>query len=102
MDPDPDSDPDHSQNLIISSLYLFRHILKISSISIHKFLSYLVHKQRNSQTNPGKNITSLAEVTKFSKCNCFQVTADLLNRENLKVAFPRLCNELQVCNFTML
>ena len=42
---DPHSDPDHFQNLIISSLYLFRHILKISSKSIHKFLSYLVHKQ---------------------------------------------------------
>ena len=67
MDPeDPDSDPDHFQNLIISSFYLFRHILKISSKSVHKFLSYLVHKQTNGQTdgqtNPGENITSLAEV----------------------------------------
>ena len=65
MDPeDPDSDPDHSQNLIISSFYLFRHILKISSKSVHKFLSYLVHKQTNRQTNPGENITSLVEVIK--------------------------------------
>ena len=63
MDPqDPDSDPVHSQNWIISSLYIFRHILKISSQSVHKFLSYLVHKQTNSQTNPGENIASLAEV----------------------------------------
>ena len=60
---DPDSDLDHSQNLIISSFYLFRHILKISSKSVHKFLSYLVHKRTNSQTNPGENITSLVEVT---------------------------------------
>ena len=59
---DPDSDPDHSQNLIISFFYLFRHILKISSKSVHKFLSYLVHKQTNGQTYPGENITSLAEV----------------------------------------
>ena len=73
MDPeDPDSDPDHSQNLIISSFYLFRHILKISSKSVHKFLSYLVHKQTNKQTdrqtNPGENITSLAEVITLDEC----------------------------------
>ena len=41
---DPYSDPDHFQNSIISSFYLFRHILKISSKSVHKFLIYLVHK----------------------------------------------------------
>ena len=52
MDPeDPDSDPDHSQNLIISSFNLLRHILKISSKSVHKFLSYLVSKRTNSQTH---------------------------------------------------
>ena len=52
MDPeDPDSDPDHFQNVIISSFYLFRDILKISSKSIYKFLSYLVHKQTNKQTD---------------------------------------------------
>ena len=46
MDPeDPYSDPDHFQNSIFSSFYLFRHILKISSKSVHKFLSYLVYKQ---------------------------------------------------------
>ena len=32
----------------------------------------------------------------------FQVTTDLLNRENFKLAIAQLCNELQVCNFTML
>ena len=48
MDPeDPDSDPDHSQNLIICSFYHFRHILQILSKSVCQFLSYLVHKQRN-------------------------------------------------------
>ena len=40
--------------------------------------------------------------TKFSKCNGFQGTNDLLNRENLKVAIAQLCHELRVCNFTML
>ena len=50
MDPeDPDSDPDHSQNLIISSFYHFGHILKILSKSICQFLSYIVHKQTNKQ-----------------------------------------------------
>ena len=49
MDPeDPYSDPDHFQNSTISSFYLFRYILKISSKSIHNFLSYTVHKQPGS------------------------------------------------------
>ena len=42
MDPeDPYSDPDHFQNSIIASFHLFRHILKISSKSVHKFLVIL-------------------------------------------------------------
>ena len=50
MDPeDPDSDPDHSQNLIISSFHHFGHILKILSNSVCQFLSYLVHKQTEGQ-----------------------------------------------------
>ena len=32
----------------------------------------------------------------------FQVTTDLLNSENLKVAIIQLGIEVQVCNFTML
>ena len=52
MDPeDPNSDPDHFQNFITSSFYLFRHNLKISSKSVHKFLSYLVHKQTDRRTD---------------------------------------------------
>ena len=35
-------------------------------------------------------------------CNSFQVTTELLNSKNVKVAITPLCNELQVCNFTML
>ena len=63
MDPeDPDSDPNHAQNLITSSFYHFGHILKILSKSVHKFLSDLDHKQTDGQTNPGETITSLAEV----------------------------------------
>ena len=40
--------------------------------------------------------------TKYSECNSFYITNTLLNSENLKVAIVQLCNELQVCNFTML
>ena len=36
------------------------------------------------------------------KSEIFQVTTDLLNSENLKITIVHLCNELQVCNFTML
>ena len=39
---------------------------------------------------------------KYSKCNCVQVTTDLLNSNNLKAAIAWLCNELLVCDFTML
>ena len=62
MDPeDPDSNPNHCQNLITSSFYHFGHILKTLSNSVDKFMSYLVHKQTDGQTNPGESITSLAE-----------------------------------------
>ena len=36
-----DGDPDHSQNRITCSLSHLGHILKISSKSVHNFLSYL-------------------------------------------------------------
>ena len=67
MDPEDPDDLDHSQNLITSSFYHFGHIVKILSKSVNKFLSYLVHKQTDGQTNPGENITSLAEVKKRDK-----------------------------------
>ena len=38
---DPESDSDHPQNLITYSLAHVGHILKISSKSVHNFLSYL-------------------------------------------------------------
>ena len=37
-------------------------------------------------------------LTKYCKFNSFQVTSNLLNKDNLKVAFAQLYNELQVCN----
>ena len=41
-------------------------------------------------------------LTKCSKRNTFQVTSDLLNSDNLKIAISQLCNKLKVCNFTVL
>ena len=38
--------------------------------------------------------------TKFSKCNSFPITTDLLNSEYFKVAITQLCNEPQIWNFT--
>ena len=41
LDPDdPDSDPDHSKNIITCSLYHLGHLLKMSSQSIHNFFRY--------------------------------------------------------------
>ena len=80
--------PDHHQNLISSSLYYSGPVHKISSRSVHNFLSYVVHRQTDKQTdkltNATKNITSFAkEVIKESICSgmgqqtvhnlCFQV-----------------------------
>ena len=43
--------PDHHQNLISSSLYYSGPVHKISSQSAHKFLSNVVHRQTDKQTN---------------------------------------------------
>ena len=41
---DPDSDPDHSQNLLTCSLSHLGHILKITSKSVHNFFELSVFK----------------------------------------------------------
>ena len=43
--------PDHHQNLISSYLYYSGPVHKISSQSVHNFLSNVVHRQTNRQTN---------------------------------------------------
>ena len=57
--------PDHHQNLISSFLYYSGPVHKISSQSVHNFLSNVVHRQTNKQTdkltNATKNITSFAK-----------------------------------------
>ena len=47
-----------TQNLISSSLYHLRPILKISSKSVHKFLSNVANRCTNKVTDKRKNITS--------------------------------------------
>ena len=57
--------PDHHQNLVSSSLYYSGPVHKISSQSVHNFLSNVVHRQTDKQTdkltNATKNITSFAK-----------------------------------------
>ena len=43
--------PDHHQNLISSSLYYSGPLHKISSQSVHNFLSNVVHRQTDRQTD---------------------------------------------------
>ena len=52
---------DHHQNLISSSLCYPGPLHKISSQSVHNFLSNVVHRQTDKQTNATKNITSFAK-----------------------------------------
>ena len=47
--------PDHHQNLISSSLYYSGPVHKISSQSVHNFLSNVVHRQTDKQTNRQTN-----------------------------------------------
>ena len=47
--------PDHDQNLISSSLYYSGPLHKISSQSVHNFLSNVVHRQTDKQANKQTN-----------------------------------------------
>ena len=47
--------PDHHQNLISSYLYYSGPVHKISSQSVHNFLSNVVHRQTNRQTGKQTN-----------------------------------------------
>ena len=62
-----------------------------------------MHRQTDRQKQTDYNNPLLSSsVKKYSKCNSFQVTTDLLNSDNFKVGITQLCNEVQVWNFTML
>ena len=56
--PDPKRDPDRHQNCITWSLSHALSLQKISSKSIHKFVSNLMNRQTNRQTDRTENITS--------------------------------------------
>ena len=58
---------------------------------------------RTSDGEKSKNNISTPQGGGHNYCQCsnFQVTTDLLNSENLKVATAQLCHELQVCTFTV-
>ena len=58
--------PDHHQSLINCSLYYLGPLRKISSQSVHNFLSNVVHKQTDRQTNTTNNITSFAKVVNIA------------------------------------
>ena len=47
--------PDHHQNLISSSLYYSGPVHKISSQSVHNFLSNVVHRQTDKQIDKQTN-----------------------------------------------
>ena len=93
MDPeDPYSDPDHFQNSIISSFYLFRYILKISSKSVHKFLIYLYINTSGSldpaDPDHSQNLItcSLSHLGHFLKIS-LKSTHDFLSYLSLKLYF---------------
>ena len=58
--------PDHHQSLINSSLYYLWPLRKISSQSVHNFLSNVIQRQTDRQTNTTNNITSFAKVVNIA------------------------------------
>ena len=81
--------PNHHQNWISSSLYYPGPLHKISSQSVHNFLSNVVHRQTdrqtdrqtNKQTNATKNITSFAKEV----INTFLCTRKLYSFSHLEI-----------------
>ena len=61
--------PDHHQNLINSFLYYSGPVHKISSQSVHNFLSNVVHRQTDKQTNKqtDKLTNATKNITSFEK-----------------------------------
>ena len=87
--------PDHHQNLISSYLYYSGPVHKISSQSVHNFLSNVVHRQTNRQTdkltNATKNITSFAKEVKILIC-WFNLTKHNVLRKVHSTIAPWLCS----------
>ena len=74
--------PDHYQNLINSSLYYSGPVHKISSQSVHNFLSNVVHRQTNRQTNQ-----------RYQKHNLLCQGG---NKKNLRSQFCKNCIFVQI------
>ena len=84
---------DHHQNLISSSLYYPGPLHKISSQSVHYFLSNVVHKQTNRQTNATKNITFFAKEVTIERTTCFQFKGSAGCKKSLKWCLAVFVNE---------
>ena len=93
MDPeDPYSDPDHFQNSIISSFYLFRHILKIHQNPFISF-SFILYINTSGSLDPddpdhSQNLItcSLSHLGHFLKISS-KSTHDFLSYLSLKLYF---------------
>ena len=82
--------PDHHQNLISSSLYYSGPLHKISSQSVHNFLSNVVHRQTDRQTdkltNATKNITSFAKEVNIQRMLSYIFSVPVITRINNKLS----------------
>ena len=80
--------PDHHQNLISSSYSGPLH--KISSQSVHNFLSNVVHRQTDRQTdkltNATKNITSFAKEVNIQRMLSYIFSVRVSTRINNKLS----------------
>ena len=86
--------------LKIFDIYLCHHFSTNNQIAI----THLWHANRPRTICHLKVKDKVAEqhiLGKYSNCNSFGVTMDLLNSQNFKVAITQLCNVQQVQNFTM-
>ena len=76
--------PDHHQNLISSSYSGPLH--KISSQSVHNFLSNVVHRQTDKLTNATKNITSFAKEVNIQRMLSYIFSVRVITRINNKLS----------------
>ena len=84
--------PDHHQNLISSYLYYSGPVHKISSQSVHNFLSN-VHRQTNRQTNATKKHNLLCQGGKniVAKLSSSGKSVAMANIKNF------ICNDNDIC-----
>ena len=84
--------PDHHQNLISSSLYYSGPVHKISSQSVHNFLSNVVHRQTNKLEAlrerrppwPRQIITPILSTVKMLSLGCERLPTPLKKKKKKK------------------